>query len=111
MAVMKSSKNKLTLKAKVQNICRTGNYTLLVWFGKQSTGLNNSALTNVIANGVQPGVPYQHHVNDTMLEPGERYIYSVSLINTDGAILDGIKIQPIIHMCAICNSFLHMQLY
>ena len=94
MTVMSSSQNILIVKATVQENCRTGNYTLLVVLEAEYTEREVSTLTNgvaITASGVKPGEPHEFDFSGIipLLEPGETYRYNVSLVNTDGALVDG----------------------
>ena len=78
------------MKAMVNVLCHKAKYTIL--FGLKQTRLGIVYETKTTITDVQPGNFYYFDVNRTTLLPDSHhslYTYTVTLLNTDGDIMDG----------------------
>ena len=85
-----SSKDVFSVKAVVNVLCQKAKYTIL--FGLKQTRLGMVYETKTTITDVQPGNFYSFDVNRTTLLPDSHhslYTYTVTLLNTDGDIMDG----------------------
>ena len=85
-----SSKGIFTLTAVMNVLCHKAKYTMI--FGLKQTRLGIVYETKTTITDVQPGNFYSFDVNRTTLLPDSNhslYIYTVTLLNTDGDIVDG----------------------
>ena len=87
-----ASSSSLTVCIGVQQMCRTANYAIIMFFGQKDDGRNCDFNENVnmTASNVIPGEPHCFEVNDSILQlsSGEEYCYIGSLTGDAGR-LDG----------------------
>ena len=84
------TKGVFSVKAVVNVLCQKAKYTMI--FGLKQTRLGIVFKTKTAITDVQPGNFYSFDVNRTILLPDSNhslYTYTVTLLNTDGDILDG----------------------